>query len=462
MQSLFDAADVPTGITLSALTRLVSATLHTAPGLQNVWVTAEIGNLAVRGGHCYLELIEKNDAQQTVAKLRANIWAGVFNRLSAKFMAAAGASLSAGIKVMLRGSVTNHDVYGLSFNVTDIDPNYTMGDLVRMRREIMAMLRREGIADRNKSLPTPDVPQRIAVISSATAAGYGDFMNQLQGNARGFVFYPVLFPSIMQGNRTSASVRAALQRIAAHAECFDCVVIIRGGGATSDLIDFDEPQLARAVALCPLPVIVGIGHERDTTVLDEIAHTRVKTPTAAAEWLIGRMLTFADHLDALIEEVIGLAADRVSGEQRRLAYHEGMIPAAAQKTLAQAATRLQQTATALPLLAGGAVNRARQTLQMAASAISNSAASHVMRRQSELKLMQQTVTSIWPRRVVTEKDRLRHIYEMTQALSPMSVLKRGYSITRTADGQRATAATVSSGQTLITSLADGTVTSTVK
>ena len=276
------------GITLSRLTRMVGQALASAP-LQNVWVVAELSDLRLNHGHCYMELMEKDPATGSImARMRAAIWASNFPSINATFMAATGRRLESGLKVMVCGTVNFHSAFGLSFVINSIDPAYTMGEAERRRREILQRLTAEKVIDLNRQLEWPDVALRIAVISASGAAGYGDFINQLYNNPSRLRFSTRLFQAVMQGDRTAASIIACLEAIASDVDSYDCVVIIRGGGATSDLLAFDDYDLAANVAQFPLPVIIGIGHERDTTVLDYVANMRVKTPTAAAEWLIGR------------------------------------------------------------------------------------------------------------------------------------------------------------------------------
>lgn len=240
-------------------------------------------------GHCYLEFVQKDPrSNNLVAKARGMIWSNIYRLLKPYFEETTGQLFASGIKVLVKVTVQFHELYGYSLTVLDIDPAYTLGDMARRRREILMQLEEEGVLTLNKELEMPVLPQRIAVISSATAAGYGDFCHQLQHNSGGFFFYTELFPALMQGNQVEESVLAALDRINDRVNEFDVVVIIRGGGATSDLSGFDTYLLAAACAQFPLPVITGIGHERDDTVLDSVAHTRVKTPTAAAELLIHR------------------------------------------------------------------------------------------------------------------------------------------------------------------------------
>lgn len=258
------------------------------------WVTAELSEVRVAArGHCYLELVEQGEQGEhgaaPIAKARAVVYSGLFPMLKQAFEQQTGQLFRAGLKVQLEVEVSFHEAYGYSLVVRDIDPTYTMGSLAQKRKEILAQLESDGVIGMNKALQLPRPLQRIAVVSSATAAGYGDFCNQLDNNAGGYAFSHKLFASAMQGDTTGSSIIAALDSIAAESDKWDAVVIIRGGGAVSDLAGFEDYALAANCAQFPLPVIVGIGHERDTTVLDFVAHTSLKTPTAVAAFLIERM-----------------------------------------------------------------------------------------------------------------------------------------------------------------------------
>ena len=280
--------DDKTIFTLSELTGAVRDTLE-ATFPETYWVRAETSDVRVNAasGHCYLEFIEKNPkTNQLVAKARGSIWAKVFRMLKPYFEMETGQTFTSGLKVLVKVTIEFHELYGFSLNVVDIDPTYTIGDMARKRQEIIRQLQADGVFTLNKELTFPDFPTRIAVITSPTAAGYEDFLNQLLHNQAGYPFYPKLFPALMQGEKTEESVIAALERIDACREYFDVVVIIRGGGATSDLNSFDSYLLAAHCAQFPLPIITGIGHERDDTIVDLVAHTRLKTPTAVAAFLI--------------------------------------------------------------------------------------------------------------------------------------------------------------------------------
>ena len=273
------------------------------------WVRAEIASLTERG-HCYMELVEKAKNNAIAAKLRATCWQHVYHLLSAYFANETGQTLAVGMQVLLQVEVSFHAVYGLSLNVVGIDPTFTLGDLARQRQLTIQRLQEDGVMDLQRSLPLPLLPRRVAVISAADAAGYGDFCHQLQSNSGGFRFHTQLFPAVMQGEQSPASIIAALQQIAATADLYDLVVIVRGGGATTDLRNFDDYSLAFHCANFPLPIIAGIGHTRDVSVVDMVVHTSVKTPTAAAEWLIAAMQAQADRLGELqlrLQRVVQMA-----------------------------------------------------------------------------------------------------------------------------------------------------------
>lgn len=304
-------------LSLYSLNNLVRNTL--AQGLPSAyWVVAELSEVReTQAGHCYVELVERDEAtQEMVAKARGTIWARIYSLLKPYFLEQTGERFSVGLKVMLKVTVVFHELYGFSLDICDIEPAYTLGDIARRKQAILNRLKAEGVIDLNKELPFPALPQRIAVISSSFAAGYGDFCDQLMNNPYGFVFYPHLFAAPMQGNKVEQGVISALDRIAENIGSWDVVVIIRGGGATSDLSCFDTYDLANNCAQFPLPIITGIGHQRDDTVLDAVAHTRAKTPTAAAELLIHAVAAQS----AMLEDVsarLGVAARSVLETRRR-------------------------------------------------------------------------------------------------------------------------------------------------
>ena len=330
------------------------------------WVQAELSDVRTNStGHCYLEFIQKDSrSNNLIAKARGTIWANVYRLLKPYFEESTGQAFVSGIKVLVQVTVSFHELYGYSLTVQDIDPTYTLGDMARRRREILKQLEEEGVLTLNKELEMPVLPQRIAVVSSPTAAGYGDFCHQLKNNSRGFFFHTELFPALMQGDRVEESVLSALDAILNRQEDFDAVVIIRGGGATSDLSGFDTYLLAAACAQFPLPIITGIGHERDDTVLDSVAHTRVKTPTAAAEYLINCMDLVADELEVLISQLHESVRSRLTEEHRKLISYRNRIPSAVVRRVSDAKLALLTTRKDISLAVQTSLSRQRHRLEL--------------------------------------------------------------------------------------------------
>ena len=432
--------DQPQGMTLSEFNARIERQVNGVPGLQNQWVIAETSDLRLnRSGHCYTELIEKDDRGTTIAKIGAAIWAGTYRDLYNKFLRSTGQVLATGMKVMVKVTVNFHSLYGMKVVINDIDPNYTLGDMARQRQEIINRLTAEGIIDLNKELPWPEVPQRIAIISAEGAAGYGDFMNQLTGNPYGLQFYTCLFNAVMQGAQTVPTVMAAMDRINRHIDLFDCVVIIRGGGATSELNSFDNYDLASYVANFPIPVIVGIGHERDVTVLDYVAALRVKTPTAAAETLIQRGTTALAHLDELQDAVVTAVRDTVGQAREHLAFFTTMIPAAARHLIDTNRIRLDNHARNIPFAAQGLIVNQRTRLERAVERMGD-AASRALQR---------------------EQQRLVALGDKATLLSPVNTLQRGYSLVRRGDKCVTAADQLHSGDQITVQFATGTTDATV-
>lgn len=330
-----------TAYTLYELNRMVRQAVEARLD-DEYWVQAELSEVHQnRNGHCYVEFVQRDEASGTlVAKARGTIWSNVYRLLAPYFEEVTGHPFTAGIRVQVLVQVQFHELYGYSLSINDIDPTYTLGDLLRHRKQILDQLEREGVLTLNKELTMPLLPQHVAVISSATAAGYGDFCHQLTDNRQGYYFHVELFPAIMQGNQVEESVLRALDAIMERQAEFDVVVIIRGGGAVSDLTGFDTYLLASACAQFPLPVITGIGHERDDTVIDAVAHTRVKTPTAAAQYLIGRMDEAALHLDELSQRLRSAVEQRLMHEHLLLETLRNRIPQLLYQRMAAARQRI--------------------------------------------------------------------------------------------------------------------------
>lgn len=326
---------------LNGLVKKAVGEAFTAP----VWVIGEISELKTnRSGHCYLNLIEKEEnGDAIVAQARATIWSYTYRMLRPYFESTTGQQLTEGLKVLLSVSVEFHELYGYSLNIRDIDPTYTLGDMARRRREIIARLQSEGVAEMNKELDLPLVPQKIAIISSSTAAGYQDFIDQLKNNPAGYHFDLKLFPAIMQGNQAETSIIGALEQIYLYENFFDAVVIIRGGGSQADLSCFDNYNLAYFITQFPLPVITGIGHEKDDSIVDMVAHTRLKTPTAVAEFLISGVAQFDLHLDELNKQFIEIVTDLIDESKNNIEQITRMIAPLTREKISKANNNLNQT-----------------------------------------------------------------------------------------------------------------------
>lgn len=410
------------------------------PSVQSTWVMAELSDVAVKGGHCYMELIQKEESSgRILAKNRAIIWANTYNKIRLDFEHVTRQPLCSGIKLMVEVSTNYHEQFGLSLIISNINPEYTLGDMERQRREILNRLAHEGIINMNRELPWPEVPQRIAIISAPGAAGYGDFMNQLSNNSLGIQFYTCLFSAVMQGERTVSSVTNAFDRINQHIDLFDCVVVIRGGGATSELHSFDNYDLAAYIAQFPIPVIVGIGHERDVTVLDYVAAMRVKTPTAAAEWLIARGENALAHMDELTEKMGRLVHDYISHANEQLAYLSSTIPLGARNVLENNRTQIKHFLQSIPLCVQNRISAAQTTL----------------------RFMGQNIDQAAQQRILREKITLKALEDKVSILSPRNTLNRGYSLTMCNGHAVTDASQINPGHSITTHLANGSVTSIV-
>ena len=407
------------------------------------WVEAELSECRENRGHCFMELIQKDDRNATpIAKASAKCWASKWMMIRPYFERTTGQQLHVGMKLLLKVYAQFHEAYGFSWIVTDIDPTFTLGDMARKRQEIIRQLKEEGVFDLQKELSLPLFCQHIAVISSQTAAGYGDFCNQLADNPYGFVFSTQLFPAIMQGEGVEQSVIAALERIYATlhtSQAFDCVVIIRGGGATSDMSGFDTLALAENVANFPLPIITGIGHDRDESILDMVSHTRVKTPTAAASLLI-------DHLKQVL--------DTVNDAQERLTRH-------ANQRLSALNTQLSAMAIALPRLFSIVKTRHEARLDSLYQRLLSRIQQRTVSSQAEIRHFEQRLLTALQRRLTSEHHHMEMMEEKVRSLDPDLMLRRGYSITLHNGKAVKDATTLSPGDELETRLFEGTIHSTV-
>ena len=399
---------------------------------ETVWVTAEITELQLnRSGHCYLQLVDKREADDSVlATARATIWAFTFRTLQPYFETTTGRQLGKGMKVMLLVEVVFHELYGYSLNVKDIDPTYTVGDLERKRKEILKQLEQEGIIDMNRELEFPQLPKTIAVISSPTAAGYGDFMNQLEQNVYGFQFQVKLFPAVMQGEQTTASVIAALERIYEYEELFDLVVLIRGGGSQTDLGSFDSYDLAAHVAQFPLPVLSGIGHERDETIVDRVAHLRVKTPTAAATYLIDCFLEQENQLVAWQHDFMHGIQEILNQEQKRQLLLASEYKRAVQNLWTSQQARLELLTQRVEHGTERYTERRLQDFEQLAHRLEGKIVLILERNSGRIALIQSGIQQKTEHILVEYRRRLELAIRTMKLVDPKNVLERGYSITR--------------------------------
>lgn len=424
----------PNTITLQEFNNRIKRLLAD-PSVMNCWVVAETTDVRINQ-HCYLQLLEKNPKTgATVAKIKAIIWGSQFRFLNARFKQVTGRDIGNDMKIMVCLSVNYSPQYGLTVVINDINPEFTLGDMERQRQEILNRLTQEGIIGQNKTVPVPPVLQHIAIVSAAGAAGYGDFMKQLTDNKYGVCFYPCLFQATMQGVKTVPTVLAALDKVEQNQHLFDCVVIIRGGGGTEELNSFDNYDLARRVATFPLPVIVGIGHERDITVLDYVAGIRVKTPTAAAEHIILQAANALAHIGDLSNQVVSIARDYIARAKEQLSYYAGNLPIMAQRIIDTNTLRLQNFIQNIPLHVQRRIEGENAQLARQKDAIKNAVA------QVKMK----------------ETMRLEALGDKIELLSPRKVMARGYTLT-TCEGKIMTdAAQLEAGKLVTIHFRDGKV-----
>ena len=403
-------------ITLQQLNQMVANVINETFA-EAVWITAELSDVRVaNNGHCYMQLVEKDPKRGTMlAFANAHIWNNRWWLIRDTFQQQTGQAFQSGLKVMLQVQVTMHEAYGYSLNILDVDPTYTLGEMARRRMEILKQLQADGVIDMNRELPFPALPQRIAIVSAEGAAGYGDFCHQLHDNEWGLCFYTHLFPAAMQGNQTESSVICALERIALYQDLFDVVVIIRGGGATADLASFDSYEMALNVANFPIPVITGIGHDRDQTVLDRVAHTSVKTPTAVAALLIDILSQQLSHLQELQDEITEHSHGRI--EREMLQLH-----------------RMLNQVRGTHISLGQQLNR--------------------------LTLMGERIKMLTTQRMQNDQQKLSFIEKTILMAQPDNLLKRGFSITRLNGHAVRSASEVPQGAELQIQTADGIITAT--
>jgi exodeoxyribonuclease VII large subunit len=434
---------------LNGQVKKVLSANFTAP----VWVIGEISEINIHSnGHCYLTLIEKGESEdRIVAQARATIWSYTFRMLRPFFETTTGQQLTDGIKVLMQVSVEFHELYGFSLNVRNIDPTYTLGDQARKRREIIQRLTDEGVITMNKELELPLVPQKIAIISSPSAAGYEDFMDQLNNNPNGFHFYTHLFPAMMQGSQAEESIVDALDRIYPYEDFFDLVVIIRGGGSQVDLSCFDNYNIAYHITQFPLPVLTGIGHEKDDSIVDLVAHTRLKTPTAVAGFILEGVVAFEEKIDFLEQEILSLIETKMEDEKNRLEDLTGELSFLVRDQLGKKKNELMQRTwrfqQEIKLALQGSEHRLgkklqrmgflvdhhffvhRQKVKTAQNMVDVSIHKGIEHKRQQLDLFIETFRDQSFRSINIEKHKIELASQKAMLSDPGNILKKGYSIT---------------------------------
>jgi len=434
------AENLQNALSLYQLNNLIRKTIDQNLGTPYL-VVAEIQSISCnRSGHAYLELIEKSqDGASIVAQVRATIWASQFRIIKPYFETTTGCQMKPGIKIMVRCRVSFHEVYGLSINITDILPEYTIGEMALERQRTIEQLKRDGVYDMNRQLTLPRLVQRIAVISSAGAAGYRDFVNQLCGNTFGYVFYTKLFEATVQGNGAEASIIYALERIAQYLDLFDCVVIIRGGGSKSDLQCFDNYNICQNICQFPLPVITGIGHERDESVADLVANTHLKTPTAVAQFLIDRAMECENILDQTIQAIKSSFANVCMAKMQKLELAQMSITSRLRNVCPEKLSRVEILQKSINSRFAMVHQRKGTAITLAANRIYNLINNRIARCASEIDTRQ----------------------KLMEAKSPVTILRKGYTYTKVNGKAAGSASQIGEGDTITTVFYDGEVTSTV-
>lgn len=429
-----------------------------------VWVVAEISELKInRNGHCYLELIEKDTVTDNIiAKTRANIWAFTFRMLKPYFENTTGYELSSGIKILVKANVEFHELYGFSLNIIDIDPSYTLGDLARKRAEIINQLEDDGILNMNKEIEINPVPQKIAIISSDTAAGYQDFINQLENNTYNFKFYPKLFPAIMQGQQAEESIIQALDKIFNYEDFFDVVVIIRGGGSQSDLSCFDNYQLASNVAQFPLPVLTGIGHDKDESIVDIVANTKLKTPTAVAEFIIDKVFEFESLLINYSNETSQVLFDYIDNHKKILNQYSTLIIPLVKSKIEKQNSKLNITSEQLKNKVKILFDARLYNLETFLTELLHASNNFIRQEKANpilnLEILQRDLSFIFKNNSL----KINNLEERLKLLKPENILKRGYSITYYNDKVLQNNVDVEENDVIITKLFKGYIRSKIE
>lgn len=449
-------------MSLSALQKLIRDSLITAmPG--SYWVTAEIAELKENySGHCYLELVEKApDSNALKARARATIWAARYHILKSIFENATGNPLAAGMNVLLKVSVEYHEIYGLSLNVSDIDPAYTIGEMALRRNEIIKRLRQEGVWDMNTLLPFPPLPQRIAVISSESAAGYTDFIRHLTDNEFGYQFVTELFPSPMQGGETEKGVIAALDRIVLRSDDFDLAVILRGGGSIADLQWFDNYLIAFHVAQFPLPVLTGIGHEKDISVTDMVAWRSFKTPTAVAAFITDRMRETEEVISDSMEHLRDLSTNLLLKNQSLTLENARRILPASSGLIKDTGKKINAAGMALSGLASVHIRNAVISSAIIMTSLKTMLKQIIRENGAAISAGRERLRTESSDMLIRKHEEISIFNEMIKISDPENILKKGFTITRFNGQAVRTSSDLKTGDIITTHFHDGSTDSII-
>ena len=430
----------------------------------SLWVVAEISELKVnRNGHCYLELVEKDAiTDNIIARSRATIWAFTFRMLKPYFENITGQELIPGLKVLVQASVEFHELYGLSLNINDIDPNYTLGDLAQKRVEILKKLEDEGVINMNKEIDFPIVPQKIAIISSETAAGYQDFINQLENNSYGYKFYLKLFPAIMQGLQAEESIINSLEKIYNYENFFDIVVIIRGGGSQADLSCFNNYLLAANVAQYPIPILTGIGHDKDESIIDIVAHKKLKTPTAVAEYIVEKTTEFEDTIINLKNNILDLTNEYLQDQTLKLSQYGAVIETSVTRKLEKQNYYLTFSLEKLKTGLKQYYQQKKLDLSNVSNAVEKRSIKLLFNHTQKINFYQEILKHKTTLLISNQKSMLKNMDSKNSLLDPVNILKRGYSVTYLNGTMLKDIKEIKENDEIITKLFNGFVRSTIK
>ncbi|MGE0078595.1 MAG: exodeoxyribonuclease VII large subunit [Bacteroidales bacterium] len=419
-----------TKFTLFELNKLIKETIEKSLP-ETYWVIAEISEINEHSsGHCYLELIQKDETSDAVkARARANIWSYTYRMLKPYFETMANRPLSRGMKILVNAQIVFHELYGYSLNILDIEPSYTLGDIELKRRETIEKLTADGILDMNKELELELIPKRIAIISSSNAAGLQDFINQLTNNSYGYSFEYEVFQSTMQGDDAEKSIIESLSKIYDKIDCFDAIAMVRGGGAQADLSCFDSYLLASNIAQFPLPVITGIGHDKDVSVADMVAHTSVKTPTAVAEFLISKFIQAETIASELTNQLINITNQITKIENDQLSNLQLKFQYSSSNVIYNNTRKIESISKSLPFLSRLVIENSFKTIQSNQTRILLTTNSIINKNTTRIKSNNIKIQSFLPQKFIGERLKINHIEQIVHNLNPETLLQKGYSIT---------------------------------